>query len=174
MFSGHRHCGIVDIMFLVCHVILQDNTFKGQATLEVRAHQGKLSFCQIWWSQGVWQGRYNGFCLSNDLARPGDQSSKLFYGQKPHKVSHYPTKSGGHRRGDSDNVMVLVCHVISLDNVIKRSCGFMSRSPSKQVTILQSVVAIATLVVEFLVCHVISQDHVIKRSCDFMDGSLSW
>ena len=44
--------------------------------------------------------------------------------------------------------MVLVCHVISQDQTIKRLCDFIGRSSSKQVTILQSLVAKATLVVE--------------------------
>ena len=50
----------------------------------------------------------------------------------------------------------------------------MSRSPLRQVFILQSV-AIAAVVVEilFLVCHVISEDHLIKGSCDFIGGSPS-
>ena len=44
--------------------------------------------------------------------------------------------------------MILACHVISPDHVIKQPCNFMGRSPSRQVTILQSLMAIATLVVE--------------------------
>ena len=52
--------------------------------------------------------------------------------------------------------MILVCHVILQDHVIERSCDFMDRSPSRKVTILPSLVAIGTLVVEMLlVCHVI-------------------
>ena len=47
--------------------------------------------------------------------------------------------------------MFLVCHVI------KESCDFMAGSISRQVTILQNLVAIATLVVEMLlVCQAIS------------------
>ena len=45
-------------------------------------------------------------------------------------------------------MLVLVCHVILQDHVIKQSCDFLGRSPSKPVTILQNLVAIATLVVE--------------------------
>ena len=44
--------------------------------------------------------------------------------------------------------MVLVCHVILQDHIIKGSCDFMGCSSSYQVTILQRLVAIATLVVE--------------------------
>ena len=36
--------------------------------------------------------------------------------------------------------MVLVCHVIFQDHVMKASCDFMGRSLSRQVTILQSKV----------------------------------
>ena len=44
--------------------------------------------------------------------------------------------------------MVLICHVTSQNHVIKRSCDFMCRSLSRQVTILQVLVAIGTVVVE--------------------------
>ena len=44
--------------------------------------------------------------------------------------------------------MVLACHVISQDDLTKQSYDFMGRSPSKEVNILQNLVAIATLVVE--------------------------
>ena len=44
--------------------------------------------------------------------------------------------------------MVLVCHGISQDDLIQRSCDFLGKRPSKQVTILQNLVAIATLVME--------------------------
>ena len=31
--SSHRHCGIGDIMFLGCHVMSQDQVFKGSCNL---------------------------------------------------------------------------------------------------------------------------------------------
>ena len=42
--------------------------------------------------------------------------------------------------------MVLVCHIISQNNVIKQLCDVTGRSPSRQVIILHNLVAIATLV----------------------------
>ena len=65
----------------------------------------------------------------------------------PQVKSHH-TKFGGHKHGGSRDIMVLVCHVILQDCFMKRSCDFMSRSLSKQITILQNLVAIATLIVE--------------------------
>ena len=46
----------------------------------------------------------------------------------------------------------------------------MEWNPSRQVTILQSLVAIATPsgVTTILVCHVISKDHMIKGLCYFI------
>ena len=44
--------------------------------------------------------------------------------------------------------MALVWHVILQDHMMKRSCDFMGRRPLMQVTILQKLVAITTLVVE--------------------------
>ena len=42
-----------------------------------------------------------------------------FYGQQPIKVGYHPAKFGGHRHTDSGDTVVLVCQVISQDNVIK-------------------------------------------------------
>ena len=42
--------------------------------------------------------------------------------------------------------MVLVCHVISQDQVSKGPCDLMGTSLSRKVTILPSLVAIVTLV----------------------------
>ena len=56
-------------------------------------------------------------------------------------MSHHPTKFGDDRQCGSGDIMVLVvCHVISQDHVIKGFSDFMSRSPS--------LVAIDTLVLE--------------------------
>ena len=44
--------------------------------------------------------------------------------------------------------MVLVCHMISEDDMIKGSYDFMAGSPSSNVTTLLSLVAISTVVVD--------------------------
>ena len=41
------------------------------------------------------------------------------YGQKPRSVSHHPTKFCGFRHCGSGDIMILVCHVILEDHVIK-------------------------------------------------------
>ena len=46
-------------------------------------------------------------------------------------MSHHSAKFGGDRQSGSDNIMILVCHMILQDLVIKRSCDFMARSPSR-------------------------------------------
>ena len=61
---------------------------------------------------------------------------------------YYSTRFAGHKHFGSGDIMVLVCQVASQDHMIKRSYDFMGRSLSKQVTILQSLVAITTLLVE--------------------------
>ena len=81
---------------------------------------------------------------------------------------------GGPRHCRSGDIMVLICHVISQNHVLKRSFDVMGRRRSWEVTIVQSLVGIGTLVEKtFLVCHVISKDHVIKGACAFMDLSPS-
>ena len=76
------------------------------------------------------------------------RKKKRFYGLAPLKRSHHITKFDGHRHCGSGDIVVLVCHIISQDYVIKWSCDFMDESPLKPVIILRSSVAIATLVVE--------------------------
>ena len=63
-------------------------------------------------------------------------------------IRYYPVKFGGHRHSDSRDKVVLVCHVILQDHVIKGSCDVMRRSPSKSVTILPSLAAIVNVVME--------------------------
>ena len=64
------------------------------------------------------------------------------------KVFYYPTKFSCHRHCDSGDIIVLVCHVISKNHVIKRLGDFLDRRPSKQVTIPPSLVALDTVVVK--------------------------
>ena len=68
--------------------------------------------------------------LSRDLPRPCDQSvmGRL-------TLSH----SG---RGD---IMCLVCHLVSKDDVVKGSCNFIYGSPSRYFTTLPSLVAVGTV-----------------------------
>ena len=55
---------------------------------------------------------------------------------------------GGLRHCDREDIMVLVCQVILKDHVIKRSCDFLARIQSRQVTILPNLVAMDIVVVE--------------------------
>ena len=50
---------------------------------------------------------------------------------EPLKVYHHLSKFGGHGYYDSGYIKVLVCHVISIKHVIKGSCDFMDKSPSR-------------------------------------------
>ena len=47
------------------------------------------------------------------------------------KVGYHPPRFGGLKPSDSGDIAVLVCHVISQDHVIKESCDFIGRSPSR-------------------------------------------
>ena len=63
-------------------------------------------------------------------------------------MSQQPAKFVGHGQCGSGDIMVLVCYVSSRDHVIKGSCDYMGRSPSRLVTILPSLVVIGTTVVK--------------------------
>ena len=66
-----------------------------------------------------------------------------------YKLSHQPTKFGGHRHCSSGDIMVFVYHVTLKDHVIKALNEFMVSSPSRYVTILPSLVAIGTVMVDW-------------------------
>ena len=68
----------------------------------------------------------NGFSLSRDLAGPRDLRFKH---KVPVKVSHHLAKFAGHRYCGIGNIMVLDCHVILQDIVIKGSCDLIGRTP---------------------------------------------
>ena len=72
------------------------------------------------------------------------------------------------KHSGSEDIMMLVCRLTLQDYVVKVSYDFMSSSPSRWATILQSLVAIATPqfggggVIMFLIFLMKSQDHLIK------------
>ena len=63
-------------------------------------------------------------------------------------MSYHSAKFGGHRHSCSGEKMILVCHVISKDRLIKGSYDFMGGSPSSKVTTLPNLMAIGIVVME--------------------------
>ena len=61
----------------------------------------------------------------------GDQRFKWLYGQEPIKVSCQPAKFDGNRHCGDGDVMILVCHVISQDYVIKELFDVIGVIPSR-------------------------------------------
>ena len=51
------------------------------------------------------------------------------YGLEPLKLSHHPAKFGGHRHCDHGD-MILICHVISQNHVIKDQYNYVGKSLS--------------------------------------------
>ena len=133
-------------MIFVCHVISQDHVIKGWRDFISREPSR--------WSNllpdliAIVILIVNGFSLSRYLERPLDDRVMWLYRHEVSKVSYHPAMFGGHRHCGSGNIMILVCQVISQYNVIKGSCDLIGRSPSRLVTILPSLVAIGTMVVE--------------------------
>ena len=76
------------------------------------------------------------------------QEPCYFAGRIPLKICHHPAKFDGHRTCGSGDIVVLVYHMISQDQVIKGSCDFMGGSRSWYVTILSRFVAVGFVVVE--------------------------
>ena len=69
--------------------------------------------------------------LSRDLTKPPNRRIMQLHGQEPIKVSDGLAKCGSHMHFGSDDKIILVCHVILQDQVIKESCNFIRKSPSK-------------------------------------------
>ena len=78
----------------------------------------------------MWKYIINDFSLPRDLAKACDQRVIWLYYCELLNVSHHPTKFGGHRDSASGDLIVLVCHVILLDHVIKELCDFVVESHS--------------------------------------------
>ena len=67
---------------------------------------------------------------SRDLARTRDRRGEQLNGKDPVMVSQHPEKFHSHRHCGSEDTMVLVCHMILKENMIKGSSDFLGRSPS--------------------------------------------
>ena len=108
--------------------------------------------------------------MSRDLLRPRDLRAMWIYEKKLLKVSPQPVTFGDHRHCVSGEIVVLVWHVISQDNVIKRSNDFMGISPSRfsyHSAKFGGHKRSSSVGITVLVCH------VIKGSSDFIGRSPS-
>ena len=97
------------------------------------------------------------------------------YGQELKKVNYHPAKFRGHRHCGSGDIIFLICHVISQDQIVKGSCDFKKQEPVKvgcHPDKFDSHRYSDNGDIMVLVCHVILQDYVIKGSYDFMGRSL--
>ena len=93
----------------------------------------------------IGSGSEDVFSLLRVHTRSRDQKVMRLYRQEPFKVSYHSAKFSGRRHCGSGVTVVLICHVISQDHVMKGSCDFIGR---KKVTILSSLVATGNLTVE--------------------------
>ena len=64
---------------------------------------------------------------ANDLTKPRNQRIICLYSLEPLK-SIDPTKVGSHQQCGSGDIMVLVCHAILQDLLMKRSCNLMRKA----------------------------------------------
>ena len=80
----------------------------------------------------------------------------------PLMISQPPARFGGRSHRRSGDKMDLVCHKISQDYVTKGLNVIMSKNPLRLVTILLSLVAIDTVVVE--ICFSLSWDFEVMTS----------
>ena len=122
---GKRYCGNGDIMALVCQVISQKHMIKGLLDF--------MGGSPLWQVTTLPSLVVIGCCnkLLYDLARARDSITIRLYRQESLKVSHHTTKFVCDRHCGSGNKMSQFCHMILQNLVIRRSCDFMGRSPSR-------------------------------------------
>ena len=109
----------------------------------MESHQGKLTSCQI---DGHVHFNSRHIIVSVCRMTLQDHINKALYDFMvwPLKTSHHPTKFGSHRFCGNGDIMILVCHSIWQDQVIKRLSDFIGKSSSR----LPSLVGIATMEME--------------------------
>ena len=143
------HCSITsrDITYSICHVTSWDHVFEvscdnmgGSSSWYVTTLPNlvaiEIAVVEICFWFAMWS--YKTTWLKSYVA--------LLVGAPT--ISHLPAIYGGHRHSVSWVIMVLVCHMVSQDHMIKESCHFMSRSPSRKITILPRLVATGSMVGE--------------------------
>ena len=74
---------------------------------------------------------HNVFSLSSGFKRRSDQRIMWFYGWEPFMVGHQSAKFSGQVYCSRGDLWILVCRVMSQDQVIKVSFDFIGRSPSR-------------------------------------------
>ena len=148
-FGGNSLCYVTTLISLVAITIVMveiqcfyfvaclfvNTCLKGYVNLWVEARHGESPSCHVWWPLVLCKWRYKIFNTSRDLTK----QREIFM------VYHHFAKFGGHSYCSSKD-MFLVCHVIKQDLIIKGSCDYNDRIPSRLVTILPSLVVIGTLV----------------------------
>ena len=88
------------------------------------------------------------------------------YGWETVMISYHPTKFGGHGHSRRGDVMVLLSHVILQNHVSNGLTIFMNSFPSREFTILPSLVAIGAVIVEkseIRNSNVVNGGHVLQR-----------
>ena len=125
MFGGHRPCGRGDIKFLICHEIAHDHVIRGLSSTCY-----KPPSCQGWWSEALCKRRYLVFSLSSDLTCPRGQRVTWHCKRVFTITSDYPAKFGDHRSCGRGNIKLSICHVIPIDQVVRRLCDIMGEFPS--------------------------------------------
>ena len=87
-------------MFLVCHMISQDQMTKGWRNIMGKSLSWQVTRLPSLVTIATVIIEINDFRLSRDLTRPRDRWVMLLYLQKPLKISYRPAKFGGYRHFD--------------------------------------------------------------------------
>ena len=110
---------------------------KVNGNLEAGVHHSKLHLAKFGGHRHC--DNEDDFSLSRDLTKSRDERSHGLYRQEPIKLSYHPAKFSGHRHWGSKDVIILLCHKISQDHMIKddvtlHAGAHQGRLPSCQVS----------------------------------------
>ena len=111
---------------------------KGHVNLLVRAPHSQSPIC----GSGD-----ETFLITYVISQDHVTRATWLYGNESLMANHDLAKFGGQRHDGYGDIMVLVCHVILKKHLTKGWWNFLGSSPSRQITILLSLVAIVTRVV---------------------------
>ena len=121
-FSDHKSCQIITCLTLVS----QTNV---HADFRVYGWEPQSGPCLVWCPWIISKWRYNVINFSLDLTRPPYWGFIRINEWKLLAVCHHPDKFGDHRYFDNGDIMFMICHWTSRDQIFKGLCEFMGRSP---------------------------------------------
>ena len=141
---------IVEVVIYIFKIVVWfrvDHVIKRSCGLKDGASQDMSGPCLVWCPSVFCKWRYNVFNKSRDFTWLPHWWVMQIYGWELLAVCHRH-KSYDHKHWDSGDVVFLIFHVTSIEDIFKGLCKFMGGNPSLWVTTLPCLLAIDLVQVE--------------------------